>query len=518
MMWPSARSPLLIFIAAFVLDMIVANSMSQTVDEGHHLEYGTRILLGQPDRSGPYMDIKTPVAALNALPRLIGNRFDNSHPRIRKFFLSLTMARFPSVLAALGVILFVYLLAYELYGGKAALGASVLAVLSPNLIAHGTLATTDGYFALGVLGALFFIRRYLLHPTWANAWISGFALAIAQIMKPLAAFLYPLAALFLLAAALRRSMKIGGKHLAGYALAAAVSYVVVLNVAYLFDRTFTPLRSYSFETPFFRSLQQAWPNVPVSVPYPVLQGLDMARHNDAIGATYGNIYLLGTLRSTNDPSFHGFKSYYVVAWLIKEPIALQILFIWGLIHACRRRTETQFLFSVGLLLATSGILVSALSLLSKAQIGIRHVLPALAIEVVIAGGVFSDWVTLSSGKKRVAALLVAWLAVSTFSYYPHMIPYMNEWVLDRKLSYRLLADSNLDWGQNTGLVQRFLQNNPDVVLDPDKPVSGRILISANRLIGIAPTEKGPLTWALQYRPVGHVGYAHLLFQIPPDAR
>jgi Dolichyl-phosphate-mannose-protein mannosyltransferase len=518
-MWPSARSCLLIFIVAFVLDMIVANSMSQTFDEGHHLEYGTRILLGQPDRAGPYMDIKTPVAALNALPRLIGARFDDSSPRIRKFFLSLTMARFPSVMAALGVILFVYLLAYELYGGEAALGASVLAALSPNLIAHGTLATSDGYFALGVLATLFFFRRYLLHPNWANAWISGLALAIAQIMKPLAAFLYPLAALFLLAAALRhRWMKIGGKHLAVYALAAAVSYVVVLNVAYLFDRTFAPLSSYSFETPLFRSLQQAWPNVPVLVPYPVLQGLDMARHNDAVGATYGNIYLLGNLRSNNDPSFHGFKSYYLVAWLIKEPIALQILFIWGLILACRRRTETGFLFSVGLLLTASGILVLALSLLSKAQIGIRHILPVLAIEVVIAGGVFSDWVTLSSRKKRVAVLLVAWLAVSTFSYYPHMIPYMNEWVMDRKLSYRLLADSNLDWGQNAGLVHRFLQNNPDVVLDPDNPVSGRILVSANRLIGIAPKEKGPLTWALQYRPVGHVGYAHLLFQIPPDAR
>jgi hypothetical protein len=293
-----------------------------------------------------------------------------------------------------------------------------------------------------------------------------------------------------------------------------VSCIVVLNVAYLFDRTFAPLSSYSFETPFFRSLQQAWPNVPVSVPYPVLQGLDMARHNDAVGLTYGKIYLLGTLRSNNDPSFHGFKSYYMVAWLIKEPIALQILFVWGLIHAYRRRIEGGFLFGVGLLLTSAGILVLVLSLLSKAQIGIRHILPALAIEVVIAAGAFSDWATFSSTKKRVAALLVAWLAVSTFSYYPHLIPYMNEWVLDRKLSYRLLADSNLDWGQNAALVQRFLKDNPDVVLDPDKPVSGRILVSANRLTGIDSKEKGPLTWALQYRPVGHVGYAHLLFEIP----
>src|SRR5262249_2013762 len=160
----------------------------------------------------------------------------------RKFFLSRTMARFPSVLAALAVIFLIYRFAYDLYGSDAALAASLLAALSPNLIAHGTLATTDGYFALGVVAALYFFRLYLLHPTWSNAWISGLTLAGAQLMKPLAAFLYPEAALFLVAAALLpRSVKIGWKQIAVYVLAAVVSCVVVLNAAYLFDRTFAPL-------------------------------------------------------------------------------------------------------------------------------------------------------------------------------------------------------------------------------------------------------------------------------------
>ena len=76
-----------------------------------------------------------------------------------------------------------------------------------------------------------------------------------------------------------------------------------------------------------------------------------------------------------------------------------------------------------------------------------------------------------------------------------------------------MADSNLDWGQNQRLVGNFLKKNPDVILEPDLPVSGRILVSANRLVGILPKEKGP-HWAFRYRPIGHVGYAHLLFEIP----
>jgi hypothetical protein len=36
-----------------------------------------------------------------------------------------------------------------------------------------------------------------------------------------------------------------------------------------------------------------------------------------------------------------------------------------------------------------------------------------------------------------------------------MIPYMNEWVRDRRLSYKILADSNLDWGQDSDVVEEF---------------------------------------------------------------
>jgi hypothetical protein len=370
---------------------------------------------------------------------------------------------------------------------------------------------------------LYFFRRYLLLPTFKNACISGLAFALAQITKPLAAYLYAIAGLFLFMAATKTgSVRVGTKQFLTFVAIALVCAIAVLNVAYLFDRTFTPLTAYHLESSLFGSLQNTWPlnNARVPVPYSVLQGLDMAQHNDETGATYGNVYLLGTLRKVTDPGFRGFKQYYVVAWLFKEPIALQILFILGLVRVYRCRSTHSFLFAEGLLLVSAGVLVLVLvlflSLFSKVQIGIRHILPALAVEVVIAGASFSGWVSFSRRKKTALALLVVWLAASTFSYYPHMIPYMNEWVPDRKTAYRVLADSNLDWNRNLRLVRNFLQNNPDVVMNPEVPVSGRILVSANRLVGITPKESGPLQWVLRYRPVAHVGYAHLLFNIPPE--
>ena len=86
-------------------------------------------------------------------------------------------------------------------------------------------------------------------------------------------------------------------------------------------------------------------------------------------------------------------------------------------------------------------------------------------------------------------------------------------------SYRLLADSNLDWGQNEPLVQDFLARNPDVVLNPGEPVCGRVLMSANRLTGVIGTRKNwkSPAWTWRYQPVAHVGYAHFLFDISSDS-
>lgn len=94
---------------------------------------------------------------------------------------------------------------------------------------------------------------------------------------------------------------------------------------------------------------------------------------------------------------------------------------------------------------------------------------------------------------------------------------MNELVWDRKMAYRIAADSNLDWGQNASAVMHFLKANPDVVLDPQEPTSGRILVSINRLTGV--NRWHPVRWvtAQGLRPVAHVKYGHLLFVVPPEA-
>lgn len=532
MMSPATRgfalSLAIVVGAAAVLDGIVAARMSPTPDEGAHIEFGRRVLQGRPVRDRIYFDSKMPVSALNAIPQFAGDQLEAHHlfPQLATSLRRWKLARVASIVCLIGLNVLVFRWASELYGPAAGIAAAILVVLAPNLIAHGTLATTDGYFALAVLLSMYWLRRYLAQPTWRNASLSACALAVAQLTKPFAIYLYAIAGVGLAVVKLgfgRETRSPTVRNAVSYIALCLVAFVLVLNLGFTFDRSFMRLGSYRFtSTPLIR-LQQAvarlpvlW-RAPVPVPYPYLQGLDMSAEDEAHGKSYGNVYLLGQLGNSQDPHFHGFKSYYLVAWFFKEPIALQVLFLLGLNEIRKRRSFAEFVFNEGLLLVAGGGLVLWLSFFSRAQLGIRHILPALAANILIAAAAFSRFPALSRRAKVGLSLLVVWLGVSTLSYYPHLIPYMNEWVGDRRLAYRLLADSNLDWGQNAYIVQDFLEKNPDVLLNPVTPVCGRVLINANQLTGVLPPRNWRgRSWAWEFHPVAHVGYAHFLFRIPPD--
>jgi 4-amino-4-deoxy-L-arabinose transferase-like glycosyltransferase len=515
---------------AGVLDTIVAVRMGRTLDEGAHVRYGRRVLHGEPIRDRIYFDSKMPVSALNAIPGAVGEQLKRRQllPRAAALLRDWKVARAASVLNLLLLNMLVYRWAAAIYGTAAGLAAAVLVVLAPNLIAHGTLATTDGYFALAVLLALYFLRRYLRQPTATNAALSALTLALAQLTKPIALYLYPIAGLGLTVALLRRPRT---EHLPTpreaslYSALCVLAFVLTLNIGFGLYRSFLPLAEYEFTSRPFQQLQQRVSHtpllreLPVPVPYAYLEGLDMTIDNETQGRSFGNVYLLGELRSSKDQQFKGFKSYYAVAWFFKEPVALQLLLLLRLVELRRRRPFADVMFGEGLLLLAAGGLVAYLSFFNRAQIGIRHILPALAIAVVIGAGAFARFPSLPRWRQIGLGLLVVWLAVSTMRYYPHLIPYMNEWAGDRRLAYRLLADSNLDWGQNEPLVRDFLARNPDVVLNPGEPVCGRVLMSANRLTGVTGTPRNGKSpaWAWSYEPVAHVGYAHFLFDIRTDS-
>src|SRR5271166_5407763 len=231
------------------LNIFVALKASITTDETHHVEYGVRVLHFQPDHYlGGLADSQMPISALNALPHIVGTDMQKSgflYP-VSKILVHFKAARFPTILATLALDILVFLWACDLYGEAAGLAACLLCVLSPNLIAHGTLATTDMYHTVGVIGSLWFFRRFLLRPTWGRASLSALTLALAQITKSFTIVLYLVVGLALLFAMFRRTPqeRMPPRRAAGFLVMAAVCFVAVLNVAYTFDNSFLSLSTY----------------------------------------------------------------------------------------------------------------------------------------------------------------------------------------------------------------------------------------------------------------------------------
>jgi uncharacterized protein (TIGR03437 family) len=226
------------------------------------------------------------------------------------------------------------------------------------------------------------------------------------------------------------------------------------------------------------------------------------------------------VRGQNQQRSDGFPSYFTVAYALKEPIGLQIVLLVSLVWIFRHRRPADLLAGEGLLLTAAAVVWAAFSCFSRAQVGIRHVLPALAIFTILSGGAFQGWTTFSLRRKLLLAGCLVYSAISVGSYFPHMIPYFNEIVTDRRMAYRYLADSNLEWGQADWVVGRFLARNPDVHfifrnlnLTPQR-IAGRVLMSANVAAGIFPPEADNFVRREGLLPVRQVGYGYLLFHVP----
>jgi uncharacterized protein (TIGR03437 family) len=208
--------------------------------------------------------------------------------------------------------------------------------------------------------------------------------------------------------------------------------------------------------------------------------------------------------------------------VLKEPIGLQILLLVSLVWIFRHRRPADLLAGEGLLLAAAAVVWAAFSFFSRAQVGIRHVLPALAIFTILSGGAFEGWATFSLRRKILLAGCLVYAAISVGSYFPNMISYFNEIVTDRRMAYRYLADSNLEWGQSDWVVGRFLARNPNVhfifrnVNLTSQRIAGRVLMSANVAAGIFPPEANNFVRREGLVPVRQVGYGYLLFNVVPE--
>jgi len=512
--------PLLLATLGFLSNLFVAAYMRQTFDEKDHLQYGVLLAKGVARKFDPQMDSKMPVSWLNAVPTIVHSHLEPIGLPYVGVLLDHRVARCATILATFFFSLVVFSYAQAFYGRRAGLLAQTLFVLSPNINAHGTLTTTDLYGGLAIVCSLYALHRFILNPSLGTAAITALAVALAQLTKFVSLTLFVAVVLVPVAVALHGRWQpqiYKGPRLRQIVALIALTVLfsgVAINLAFLVYRPLQPLSDYQFRSEFFQRVQQIpiLRSIPMPLPQPFVQGLDWIEYHEKSGRQSGNVALLGEVRGPELKEKGGFWHYYLVAYVLKTPLGMQILLAAGVGWIFRKRKLNDFLTHEFSLVLVAALIAIPLSLDSGKQIGVRHILPVLAIATIISGAALAP-TAITRRRGMAVALGLVWTVVSVGSYYPHLIPYFNEIVLDRKMAYSYLADSNLDWGQNSRAVHRFLDSNPEVALAPKAPTVGRALFPANFVAGVFPTTADHWIRQTRLQPSAHVGYAHLLFDV-----
>lgn len=507
-----------------LLNILSIRHKMPNTDEKRHFEYGLQILNLNSTR--PYPSTM-PFTCLNAIPYKIEKSL--KHEEAVGFPDNANTARYITVLFSLLLAFYVFKWSKELYGIRAGFFSLILYTFSPNIIAHSRLVTTDLYAACMITISTYYFWQFIRSGGWRKAGLSAFTLGLSQLAKYTCVYLYPIYIFIIIVkypGNLLKSIKTGDfeslikylKTFFKYVLIFMAISVIIINIGFLFNRTLTPLKEYKFKSSLFESTQSKLgilKELPVPLPYPFIEGLDWVKH---IEQTRGYIYLFGKLQGGGE-EYKGFNGYAFYTFLFKVPIAIQLFIFFSIIAYILRYRKYNFLENELFLFCPILFFAIYFNFFFKCQIGIRYFLVMLPFLHIFCGSLIKNWQTLNMRFKGLIILLGIYLIISVMSYFPHYISYFNELVWDRKQAYKILADSNIDWGQNYWYLKKYEEKHPNIQINPKIPVTGRIVVGINKLVGISfgYYKANVYKWLREnYEPIDHIAYSYLVYDIPSE--
>ena len=327
----------------------------------------------------------------------------------------------------------------------AGLLAAALIWFSPEIMSHACLVTTDAGMATFMVAAAFALYLYLREPTWGRAIVCGAALGAAQLIKFTAIYLYPThLAILVLAAWVRPDLRTRRYLL--QALAVFAVSVLVINAGYGFQGCFTRAGSLAYQSVACQALGgQLGSFIPMPLPQDYVLAFDRQLADTQRGDPS---FLFGH-------SYAGGRWYYFLALLaVKTPVPALILLGFAVFAAVVRK-GLRWTDSIVLLLPALVIFVM-FSFFSNKQLGLRMILPAIALVVVWTGAALAS-VAWSRVPRVLVGVAVAWLGFEFVRIHPDYLAYFNQFAGRADRGYHYAVDSNLDWGQDLPALNDYLE-------------------------------------------------------------
>jgi hypothetical protein len=149
------------------------------------------------------------------------------------------------------------------------------------------------------------------------------------------------------------------------------------------------------------------------------------------------------------------------------------------------------------------------------QLGIRHLLIIFPLLFIFSGKVISQ---VLPGKWRwIIFISVGYQAISVFSYFPHFLPYTNEFILNKKMAYKKIADSNLCYGEGGKFLKQYLVTHPGVIYLPRKPTLGTAILEVNEMLNLDIASVHKYDWARHLTPIDHIHSQYLIFNVKKES-
>ncbi len=412
----------IIFLVGFCLQAFLAASrLSATTDEPVHLVAGYSYWQTHDFRINP--EHPPLVKLLAAAPLLaIKPALDTSsddwkaaaeYPLGFKFLYSndadrlLFWSRIPMiVLSALGGLI-TFLWARDLFGARAGAFAAGLYAFCPDLLAHGTLVTTDMAVGTFTVLSLYLFWRQGDAPNLGNSVAAGLALGAAMTSKYSGALLpFLIAALSLIRGFRQKDRKAAFIAEARTLAIMAVMCLVVVETVYLFSSS--PLL-------YFRNSASVNANHDPNYQY----------------------YLLGELSMT------GWWYYFLLAFVFKATVPTLCLLVFSIIQM-----RSGLISSWGETILFAAIVFYFVVMSAAADnIGIRYLLGVFPLVYIWVSRLARVYWHHRAGK-IVLVLALAWQGWAALSTFPEYIPYFNELAGGVVKGPDLLDDSNVDWGES----------------------------------------------------------------------
>jgi len=529
------------FFCLNILSLLWPLPESITYDEWPYFNSGRAVLDGKPFEA----EVKTfrdsnpnvmPVSALNVLvskaipvptlSKLTGIKIADRMP----------FGKLATIIASVVLAIYVFRWSFQLYGLYAAFLALALYILDPSIIAHSRIITQDLFGACAIFIATYYFWKLLKFGGRKNKILSILTFALAQICRYTSVYLAPIylvlfigfygsSIINLIKEKQFRLILARSRDIVVYITLLLVTTLIIINIGFAGEKTFTKFGDYQFKSRAFSNLQASSPilrALPVPVPYAYVRGLDFGKSKEEIGAGSGLPYLRGKLGVENG-KIKGFKDYYIVTFIYKVPIATQLILLSAVVLLIRNRNKINFWQNEAFLIIPPLVYLIIFSIAISSQLGIRYILMIFPFLFVLASKVAESWTQAILRDRILISSLLAYLLISNLSYYPHYISYFNEFIVDRKFAYKILADSNIDWGQNEYYLQAYLKKHPNAIVEPNQPQSGLVVVGINKLVGILSnpeclkSKPECFKWIREkLEPVDHVAYSYLVFDVKPE--